>query len=101
MSITLDVVSTDPDMRAMLMATAVDIDETRMAQVIRNLMSNALKFTPSGGVVKIVAERITDSITSKEGVSFGPVDLLRLQVIDSGAGIAPVICSFYSSRDRL
>ena len=78
-------------MHQLLTDTTLYIDKSRMAQVIRNLMSNALKFTPSGGVVRITAERITDSIVSKDGVSLsGPQELLRLRVIDSGAGIAPV-----------
>ena len=49
------------------------IDRARMAQALSNLMSNALKFTPRGGKVRLVARR--------EG------ELLRLQVCDSGCGI--------------
>ena len=77
-------------MHRLLIDTTLYIDKSRMAQVIRNLMSNALKFTPSGGVVRITAERITDSIISKDGISSGPQELLRLHITDSGAGIAPV-----------
>ena len=84
-------------MHQLLTDTTLYIDKSRMAQVIRNLMSNALKFTPSGGVVRITAERITDSITSPvsshNGVSLsGPQELLRLQIINSGADIDPVRC---------
>jgi PAS domain S-box-containing protein len=50
-------------------------DEKRLRQVIDNLLSNALKFTPSGGRIDIGLERT-------EGVA-------RLTVSDTGQGIAP------------
>ena len=95
MNITLEDIAAGSDMHKLLTSTTLFIDEARMAQVIRNLMSNALKFTPPGGVVRITAERITDSIVSKGGVSSGLVDLLRLQFIDSGAGISPVCTTIF------
>jgi len=58
------------------------LDETRMRQVLLNLLANALKFTAEGGVtVKLTA---------------GPaVGALRFEVIDTGIGIAPDV------QDRL
>ncbi len=53
----------------------IDADETRLKQALFNLISNAIKFTPPGGVVSIEAERAGG-------------DLL-LSVADSGIGIAP------------
>jgi PAS domain S-box-containing protein len=50
-------------------------DARKLKQVLLNLLSNALKFTPSGGRVQITAAR------RPEG--------LRLEVSDTGIGIAP------------
>ena len=62
-----------------------------MAQVIRNLVSNALKFTPRRGKVTVTASHIYDSITYKDGSTSGIQKLLRIEVKDSGAGISQVI----------
>jgi signal transduction histidine kinase len=50
-------------------------DQTKVTQVITNLASNAIKFTPTGG-----------SVTLKAGT--GPKDMWRVEVIDTGMGIA-------------
>lgn len=50
-------------------------DAVRIEQVLMNLLSNALKFTPKGGRVAVGIER-------DDG-------LLRIDVVDSGQGIAP------------
>jgi signal transduction histidine kinase len=51
------------------------VDHTRVAQVLGNLLHNAVKFTPIGGVIKIELGR-----EGSEAV---------IRVIDRGAGIAP------------
>jgi two-component system, chemotaxis family, CheB/CheR fusion protein len=51
----------------------VNADPTRLEQVIWNLVNNALKFTPNGGRVQLIA--------SKDG------SMARLDVKDSGVGI--------------
>jgi len=55
-------------------------DELRVSQVITNLMTNAIKFTPENGKVELNAEKLdeqNDEIT------------LRIEVADSGIGISP------------
>jgi two-component system sensor histidine kinase BaeS len=69
---------------------AVELDATRMRQVIGNLVANALRFTPPGGQVTLSAARDTD--------------VLRIEVRDTGTGIAPealphVFDRFYRSAD--
>jgi two-component system phosphate regulon sensor histidine kinase PhoR len=52
----------------------VGADQVRMRQVVDNLVSNAIKYTPSGGTVRVLLE--------PEG------DLVDLVVADSGIGIS-------------
>ena len=52
------------------------LDQQATKQVLLNLLSNALKFTPAGGTITVEAETGTDGS-------------LHLRVRDSGAGIAP------------
>jgi PAS domain S-box-containing protein len=52
------------------------MDETRIAQVITNLLNNALKFTPSGGVIRL-----------EIGPAPSPPGHVQLTVSDTGRGI--------------
>jgi len=54
---------------------AIEADERKVKQVLLNLLTNAVKFTPSGGTVTVSALR------SHEGVT--------VAVADTGIGIAP------------
>jgi signal transduction histidine kinase len=53
----------------------VDVDPDRMAQVLGNLLSNALRHTPPGGEIKLAA-----------GLTDGAIEL---RVQDSGPGVDP------------
>lgn len=59
-----------------LQDATVDVDPTRIHQVVSNLLSNALKFTPAGGEV-----RLSSHVTSAEVV---------IRVSDTGVGIPPM-----------
>lgn len=53
----------------------IQVDVGRMAQVLGNLVSNALRYTPAGGQVRLAAHAHSDAI------------LFRIQ--DTGSGIGP------------
>ena len=54
-------------------------DSLRLNQVLSNLLSNALKFTPAKGIIKL---RVSKTGEDQENV------YLRFEVIDTGCGIA-------------
>lgn len=67
----------------------VAADADRLAQVISNLVDNALSFSPDGGTVVVKVQR------AEEGV--------ELQIVDEGPGVPPEACDaiferFYSER---
>jgi len=53
---------------------AIHVDTLRIQQVLSNLIGNALKFTPSGGSVRVSAERVGGEV--------------QFSVTDTGTGIA-------------
>lgn len=60
------------------------LDPERMAQVLSNLVSNALRYTPAGGAVKLTAKQ------QGQGVVF--------TVEDNGSGIAPAHLPYIFDR---
>jgi len=81
----------------------INIDKQKIAQVVRNLLSNALKFTPKGGKITIKAtvtlnprcERHADTLPPVEGAEPCPDCSLsppyfRFEVTDTGPGISSV-----------
>ncbi|MDO9622425.1 MAG: ATP-binding protein [Pseudomonas sp.] len=67
----------------------VEIDEKRLGQVLANLLSNAAKFSPPGGVVQLTMQQQNDQV--------------RVNVSDQGPGIAddfkPRLFSKFSQAD--
>lgn len=66
------------------------VDPVRLEQALNNLVSNALKFTPPGGQVKVVIDADEDSV--------------RIAVEDTGMGIDPqamdsIFSRFYRARE--
>lgn len=62
------------------------VDATRIQQVITNLVSNAVKFSPEGGRVSVVAERVESEVD--------------ITVSDSGIGIDPQFLPYVFERFR-
>jgi signal transduction histidine kinase/CheY-like chemotaxis protein len=68
------------------LAGPVSGDPARLQQVIWNLLSNAVKFTPKGGRVQIVLERVNSH--------------LEIVVADTGQGIEPDFLPYVFDRFR-
>lgn len=56
-------------------------DSLRLNQILSNLLSNALKFTPSGGSIHLRVSRIDGAVTDEKL-------WIRFEVSDTGCGIA-------------
>jgi signal transduction histidine kinase len=67
-------------------AAEAELDRGRILQVLANLISNALKFTPAGGAVRVSVEPGRSS--------------LRFSVEDSGPGIPPALRNAVFERFR-
>jgi signal transduction histidine kinase len=70
--------SLDPDVGV------VSGDPSRLQQVVWNLLSNAIKFTPPGGRVKVMLEKVGEDA--------------RITVEDSGEGIDPAFLPYVFDR---
>jgi signal transduction histidine kinase len=69
---------------------AIHCDQPRLEQVLTNLLGNAIKFTPRGGVVSVYADEVDDG--------------LRISIKDTGRGIPPeqiesIFTKFWSGGD--
>jgi signal transduction histidine kinase/DNA-binding response OmpR family regulator len=53
----------------------VRVDSMRFKQVLMNLVGNAIKFTPEGGRIELVARQVEDEV--------------RIEICDNGPGIPP------------
>ena len=68
------------------LAGPVSGDPARLQQVVWNLLSNAVKFTPKGGKVQVLLERVNSHV--------------EVSVIDTGSGIKPEFLPHVFDRFR-
>ena len=69
----------------------IEADSTRVNQILTNLLSNALKYTPEGGEIRISARQEAEQV--------------RIEVKDTGIGISPeeqnlVFSQFFRSESE-
>jgi signal transduction histidine kinase len=83
---------------------AVNLDKSKFTQVIRNLMSNALKFSPKGSTITVALKLISTSPASTKGTRIFPesnvtdttnYNYVQLSVADQGVGISKVSSKIY------
>ncbi|HEU5099773.1 MAG TPA: ATP-binding protein [Roseiflexaceae bacterium] len=75
----------------------IEADPQRMAQVLANLVTNALRYTPAGGSIALSATQATndkrqttnDDNNATRPLVLEPSSFVTLRVRDSGKGIAP------------
>jgi PAS domain S-box-containing protein len=80
-------------------AGSVRADAERLQQVVMNLLTNALKFTPQGGRVDVRLERVRGgSGATSGGVAAG--DVARLTIRDTGKGISAAFLPHVFERFR-
>jgi PAS domain S-box-containing protein len=65
-------------LRTEIGTVSVHADRVRVEQIVENLVSNALKYTPSGGWIRIAVARQGDKAV--------------LEVADNGIGMSPELC---------
>jgi signal transduction histidine kinase/CheY-like chemotaxis protein/HAMP domain-containing protein len=65
---------------------AITTDEQRLQQIIRNLLSNAFKFTETGKVSMRIAPAPGEHVYANEALT-GAKDLVAISVTDTGIGI--------------
>jgi signal transduction histidine kinase len=75
------------------------VDRGRLIQVLTNLVSNAHKYTPAGGTLRIAAER-----SSNRWDPAGPPEVVHFLIQDSGLGISlqeqkSIFQKFFRSED--
>jgi signal transduction histidine kinase len=89
-------------------------DRFMIETIFRNLISNAIKFTSSGGEVKITTERIDSSVeivVSDTGIGFNEEQLSSLFKIDNqlkrkgtegeqGSGLGLILCKEFLERNN-
>jgi PAS domain S-box-containing protein len=59
-------------------------DPNRLQQVFWNLLSNAIKFTPKGGRIQVLLERVDSSV--------------EISIVDNGEGISPEFLPYIFNR---
>ncbi|MEA3427655.1 MAG: HAMP domain-containing sensor histidine kinase, partial [Thermodesulfobacteriota bacterium] len=75
----------------------VKVDKDKIGQVLENILSNAVKYSPEGGEIRLSTERIADcgfrnaelEEREKESTLRTPQSAIEISVADHGMGMSP------------
>jgi signal transduction histidine kinase/putative methionine-R-sulfoxide reductase with GAF domain len=75
-------------------------DPNRIIQIVANLLSNASKYTPSGGKISVTAQVVMNAMDVQDAP-----EVVRVDVTDTGYGISPeeqskIFQKFFRSEDQ-
>lgn len=71
----------------------IHADQHMMHTVVRNLLTNAIKFTYPKGTVSVFAERLAANKVT-------PVDHVKISIVDNGIGISPALLGDLFKLDK-
>lgn len=81
-----DIALVGPENLNSMTNVVVNVDQNKLGQVVGNLLSNGLKFTPSGGSVRVSIDYNPDDVSLVRSGSDRP-GVVVIQVTDTGPGM--------------
>lgn len=69
--------------------TTITADRVKLKQILYNLVSNAIKFTPEGGLIRVEVTKEKNIMGENLILHSKDIEFIRFSVIDTGIGISP------------